>query len=190
MSKQSNDLPIGNSYYDNIGLAEYFAEFKNGRFIDKNSGKRIKLKEGAVLRIIAPNHAILKVDAKQHIIKREVVIFNEPERFYFTIRAANGNAYKAIVETFGPLKLVQKGNKIPTLENSKCKVVELTQEFTNIQFAGFQPFEANNFNHAFRKVSRQIRPESSDQGNVYENFRHYTTDRLLGEYRLKNFKYF
>ncbi len=189
MKKKKPQLPGEIPFYDHQSTSEYEAIYKNGAFTDSQTGKLIKVKESARVRIIVPNMYIDENDIEQHLKTQSKVIFKPGAIFYFDLPHKSSTPYRFNIVSIKSISAVKKGNKRTELINSECEITGAIDLRTGSPLKNFQPFSAVSFNNAFTQASVKYRPATNSHTcNIYKTF--FTAeDKMLDFIRERVFGY-
>lgn len=161
------------SWWEDIKEKVYInAIFKNGEFVDIQTGKPIVLKDNTAVRIIASIYGIKEAEQNKHreITKNLLLKSGSELNFHFYYK---DKGYEFKVVLIEDLYYRKKGNQFSRLEPCKCIVVLSGTE---------EKITADSLNQAFIRASIKYRPDNRTHTcNVFKTFYYY--GRQLEELR-------
>jgi len=158
----NSKITKNNSWWDDIKEKVYInAIFKNGEFVDTQTGKPIVLNVNTAVRIIVSIYGIKEAEQKKHrdITKNLLLKSGSELNFHFYYQ---DKGYEFRINLIQDLYYTKKGNHFSRLEPCKCTVT-LTGTREKII--------ADSLNQAFVKTSVKYRPQNKTHTcNVFKTF--------------------
>lgn len=164
------------NYFGDLPTAYYEAVYKDGQFINSQTGKVIILKDGARVRLQTLRSKVLDEEYDNHLVRQEKELISENEELSFSI-----GVYHFRLQILEPLVLTKEGNRFSQLAKCNCEVKEMYHNGKSKP--NFQTIEAPSLNQAYTQISIKHFPDKRSHGcNTFKTMR--WKGKLLEVYRV------
>lgn len=174
--------------FENVKKSDYFggyptahidARIIDGRIIDIRDGAEIKLKDRALVRIVAYKSDIPK-ELEERFYNHQQKILDTGTFLVFSIYDERNKAIKFEVELRSEGFMVKEGNK---LSRFTCREIWLLPTDTSRQYL-FEPMRVESLNQAYFQMSMRVNSRAkSHTVNVYDTF-YVKGGKVLKFYRI------
>jgi hypothetical protein len=146
--------------------------FKNGKFLDAKSKKKIQLSydsnlfpDGIHVKLLAPLFALDKESQKSHCAEKKAVLLPKESILSFKIEDLTFNC-----QLVNDLVLNQKGNRIPFLSRCQCQIIK-AMDWRGNPLSSIQLKFYDSLNQAYSGTSIDFFPDKKyHTGNVFKKF--------------------
>jgi|GEM_PF-2381698 len=174
--------------FENVNQSDYFgglptahidARIIDGKIIDINDGAEIKLKDKALVRIVAYKSDIPE-EFQERFFDQKQKVLDAGRRLAFSVLDKSNRYVEFLVELHEEAYMNKEGNKPSKFS---CSSMVLLPTVSSHEYLS-EPMPVGTLNQAYTRMSVRVNPHAgSHTTNVYEHF-HVVGGKRLKYYRI------
>jgi len=154
-------------FFGNLPTAEIEAVYKNGKFIDLETGNEVVLKDDSHVKIKTLLKSISNEDFKRHANVKHKKVLPVDSFLIMKLPIKTSVFYFLKIKTHEPLIMVKKGNKKSICMPCAFSVVEIVN-CNNKKIENYDPIESTSLNQIFTQASMKFSENyKSHTANIY-----------------------